>query len=219
MPFGEERRHDLHHKISALDDRRVPQAPERHCAIVDRNRDTDVLARLRACQNGFVDFYDLSSAAQGLGCRAARFQIMEIVGDRKRGKEWAEREQLYQAAETVSDVREPYTCSTAVPFDEAAKMVAEALAGKARHYGQVNCAALDALVYIDLRISHLWPPEARNAADTAAELDRQGWRSVSMLSVPYGAVLTANASAPDFLRANIGLVLNAWPGLDDWFDP
>jgi hypothetical protein len=156
---------------------------------------------------------------RGLGCRAARFQIMEIVGDRKRGKEWAEREQLYQAAETVSDVREPYACSTAVPFDEAAKMVAEALAGKARHYGQVNCAALDALVYIDLRISHLWPPEARNAADTAAELDRQGWRSVSMLSVPYGAVLTANASAPDFLRANIGLVLNAWPGLDDWFDP
>ena len=145
---------------------------------------------------------------------------MEIVGDRKRGKEWAEREQLYQAAETVSDVREPYTCSTAVPFDEAAKMVAEALAGKARHYGQVNCAALDARLEIHLKISHLWPPEARNAADTAAELDRQGLAlGVDAAPVPYGAVPTANASAPDFLRANIGLVLNAWPGLDDWFDP
>src|SRR5262245_51504817 len=37
----------------------------------------------------------------------ARFQIRDIVGNRLRGKEWAEREHRYQAAQTVSDVTAP----------------------------------------------------------------------------------------------------------------
>jgi hypothetical protein len=151
--------------------------------------------------------------------RAARFQIREIVGDRKRGKEWADRAQQYQRARKVSDVSEPYTESTAIPFDAAVKMVADGLADKARHYGPANCTALDALVYIDLKNSHIWPTAPRNVAEIAAELDRQGWRSVSMLSLPYGVVLTANTKAPDFLRSKLGLLLNAWLGPDGWFEP
>ena len=60
----------------------------------------------------------------------ARFQIREIVGDRKRGKEWAEREQLYREAKTISDVMMPFVESTPIPFDKASEMVAEALAEK-----------------------------------------------------------------------------------------
>jgi Putative endonuclease, protein of unknown function (DUF1780) len=63
----------------------------------------------------------------------ARFQIRDIVGDRLRGKEWAVK-QRYQAAQTASDVTDPYTPSVVISLDQAAKMVADALAGKARHY-------------------------------------------------------------------------------------
>jgi hypothetical protein len=83
---------------------------------------------------------------------------MEILGDGKRGKEWAEREQRYQTAEAVSDVMEPYRDSVAVPFDEAAKMVANALVRKARRYGPVNCAVLDALGQRFLGSNHIRRP-------------------------------------------------------------
>jgi hypothetical protein len=59
--------------------------------------------------------------------RGARFQIRDIVGNRLRGKEWAEREQRYHDAKTVADVMDPYTASAAFPLDQTAKMVADAL--------------------------------------------------------------------------------------------
>jgi hypothetical protein len=149
----------------------------------------------------------------------ARFQIRDIVGDRLRGKEWAEREQRYQAAQTVSDVTDPYTPSAAISLDQAAKMVADALAGKARHYAPASIAILDALVYLDLANSHLGPLESATAPAVIDELSRQGWRSVSLLAVPYGAVLLASTNAPKFLKTKSGLILNAWPGPDGWFEP
>lgn len=151
--------------------------------------------------------------------RSAQFQIRDIVGNRLRGKEWAEREQRYQAAQSMSDVMDPYTPSAAIPFDRAAKMVADALAGKAQRYAPASTAGLDALVYVDLANSHLWPLEPRPASAVTDELNRQGWRSVSMLSLPYGAVLTASPNAPEFLKSKAGLILNEWPGPDGWFEP
>lgn len=50
-------------------------------------------------------------------------------------------------------------------------------------------------------------------------LQTQGWRSVSMLFVPYGVVLLAAPTAPAIIRAKAGRVLNEWPGLDGLFDP
>jgi hypothetical protein len=119
----------------------------------------------------------------------ARFQIRDIVGDRLRGKEWAEREKRCQAAQAVSDVTDAHTPSAAISLDKVAKMVAAALAGKARHYAPASIANLDALVYLDLANSHLWPLEPAPARAEVDELSRQGWRSVSLLAVPYGAVL------------------------------
>lgn len=53
--------------------------------------------------------------------RAGRFQIRDIVGDRKRGKEWAQREKHYRDAKTVSDVMTAFAPSTAIPLDRAAE--------------------------------------------------------------------------------------------------
>lgn len=149
----------------------------------------------------------------------ARFQIRDILGDRLRAREWAEREQRYQAAQTLSDVTDPYAPSAAISLDQATKMVADALAAKARHYAPASIATLDALVYLDLANSHLWPLEPAPAPAVIDELSRQCWRSVSLLAVPYGAVLVASANAPDLLKTKSGLILNAWPGPDGWFEP
>lgn len=149
----------------------------------------------------------------------ARFQIRDVVGDRLRAKEWAEREQRYQAAQTVSELTDPYTPSTAISLDQIAKTVANALVGKARHYAPASIATLDALVYLDLANSHLWPLDPPPAPAVIDELSRQGWRSVSLLAIPYGAVLTVGTNAPEFLKTKCGLILNAWPGPDGWFEP
>jgi hypothetical protein len=150
--------------------------------------------------------------------RAARFQVRDLVGDRKRGKEWAEREQRYRDAKTVSDVMTAFAPSTAIPLDRAAEMVAEALTEKSRRYGPQVSRTLDAVAYFDLRGSHLYPAEPRGDSDAFTELSRQGWRSVSMLSLPCGIVLTANEGAPDFLRNRLGLPCCEWPGPDGWFE-
>jgi len=77
--------------------------------------------------------------------RAARFQIRDIVGGRKRGKELAERERLYQAAKTIADVMTPFTASTAIAFDRVAEMVADALTEKSRRLRPRVRGALDAV--------------------------------------------------------------------------
>jgi hypothetical protein len=123
------------------------------------------------------------------------------VGNRLRGKEWAEREQRYHDAKTVADVMDPYTASAAFPLDQTAKMVADALG---RRKGPTLCSS-----------QHTPGP----AAAVTDELSRQGWRSVSMLCVPYGTVLSAGANAPEFLKSKAALILNAWPGPDGWFEP
>ncbi len=150
--------------------------------------------------------------------RAARFQIRDLIGDRKRNKQLAEREKRYQEAKTISDVAAPFAASTAIPFDRAAEMVAEAFTEKSRRYGPQLCGTLDAIACVDLGGSHLYPAEAGGASHALAELRRQGWRSVSMLSLPYSVVLTANASAPNFLRDRLGSVHSEWPGPDGWFE-
>lgn len=150
--------------------------------------------------------------------RAARFQIMEILGDRKRGLAWREREDRYKNAKQTSDVLEPWTSSEPMSFGEVSQMIAESLAKKASHYGFSNCSKLDALVNVDLSGRHLWPLESHLQSEVSEALSQQGWRSVSMLFLPYGIVLAAKPDAPDFLKDNAGVVLNEWPFTDGWFD-
>jgi hypothetical protein len=150
--------------------------------------------------------------------QAARFQVRETLGGRKRGLDWLERERRYQVAKSIADTAEPFTASEPMSLDEMSQLVAEGLAEKASHYGAKNCAKLDALVYVDLRNRHLWPLKPAPNDKVTRHLNEQGWQSVSVLSVPYGAILFAQPTAPDFLRNKAGSALNQWPHCDGWFD-
>ncbi|MBN8913083.1 MAG: DUF1780 domain-containing protein [Rhizobiales bacterium] len=153
--------------------------------------------------------------------RDARFEVMEDLGGRKRGDEWREREKKWAKAKSIEDVMEPYVPSNPVAMMEGWRKTATALGKKAAKYGAATCSQLDALLHLDLAGSHLWPPEDVLHSEIAAELTRQGWRSVSMLFPPYGAVLQAGTGAPDFLKEAAGEVRSQWHGvaMEGLFDP
>lgn len=48
------------------------------------------------------------------------------------------------------------------------------------------------------------------AVDTE-NLHIQGWRSVSIVIVPYAVVLTVTSTAPKFILEGVGQILSAWP--------
>jgi hypothetical protein len=150
--------------------------------------------------------------------RDARFQIMDIVGGRRRGRQWKDRQRRYAEAKGIAGVMEPWTNSEPMSLREAARMIADSLAKKAARYGARTCSQIDALVYVDLGGHHLWPLHPPMEAAVAEDLRRQSWRSVSMLFVPYGAVLAVRPEHPEFLRDKAGLVLREWPGPGGWFD-
>lgn len=190
-----------------------PQKPQRERMVVR--------AFLRSIGEAFEDSEIIASGDEPIDVRfrSAEFQVMEIVGDRRRGLDWRRRQDKYRDAQHVADVLEPYTPSVPMSVDDATQLVADRLSAKAARYGAAACARLDALVYINLQNQHLWPLESSGNGRAAAVLQTQGWRSVSMLFVPYGVVLLAALTAPAAIRAHAGQVLNEWLGLDGQFDP
>jgi hypothetical protein len=180
-----------------------------------------VRAFLRCVGEDFEDCEIVANREEPIDVRfrAADFQIMEIVGNKKRGFDWRRRQDRYRDAQHVADVLEPYVPSQPMSFDGAAQLVADHLSAKAARYGAAACATLDALVYIDLHNRHLWPLEPGRDEQAVAMLRIQGWRSVSVLFVPYGVVLLAAPTAPDVIRARARQILNEWPGIDGLFEP
>ena len=150
--------------------------------------------------------------------RAAQFQIVDILGDRKRGLLWREREERYMKARQTSDVLERSESPERMSFGEVSQMIVKGLAKKASHYGVNNCSKLDALVYVDLSDRYLWPLESHLQTEVSEALSQQNWRSVSTLFLPYGLVLSARPSAPEFLKDCAGVISNKWPYADGWFD-
>jgi hypothetical protein len=170
------------------------QKPERERMVVR--------AFLRCIGEGFSDDEVQASAEEpvDVNFRSARFQVTDILGDRKRGDAWRERERRYRAAKRLSEVVEPWTSSEPMSVGDVSQAVSEHLSEKAIHYGVQNCSRLDALVYVDVGDRHLWPVDRGQDSKMVEKWRQQGWRSVSMLFVPYGSVLAAQASAPDFLQ-------------------
>jgi hypothetical protein len=149
--------------------------------------------------------------------RSARFQERTLLGGRLRDKEWKDRLRRYEAAKCISDVMEPWSGSRPMPFEEVSREIATALVGKAKHYA--DRSRLDAIVYVNLSGRHLYPAEFALTPDVNDKFCQQGWRSVSMLFLPYAAVLMARQNAPDFLQERLGLVLHEWPHAFGWFEP
>jgi Putative endonuclease, protein of unknown function (DUF1780) len=177
---------------------------------------TIVRAFLRSLNVAFADDeISLGNAEPvDVSFREARFQIMEIVGDKKRGLDWKNREQRYLDAKEAADLVEPYTPSMPISFADISRRVAEGLVPKSRHYRAAGTATVDALVYVDLSNAHLYPTEPQFEPDVENALRRQNWRSVSMLFVPYGVVLAASAGAPRFLLETFGRTPQPWPDPD-----
>ena len=149
--------------------------------------------------------------------RDAHFQVTSLLGDKKPGRLWQERERDWENADSVSDLLEPWSDSEPISYDEISREVAKHLKRKATHYGNRTCAKVDALVYIDPHPKrHLWPLEP--VPEHHKDLVQQGWRSVSMIILPYGSVLAACRGASEFLLSRNGQILMEWGRPDGWFD-
>jgi hypothetical protein len=83
-----------------------------------------------------------------------------------------------------------------------------------RMYGKDCINQIDALVYVDLEERFLAVNSRIPALD---RLKSQGWRSISLLFSPYGVVLWANPTAPEFLRATPPGPHIEWRDIDTLF--
>jgi len=144
--------------------------------------------------------------------RDAAFQITEVLDEgRKRSLEHKELEIRYQNACSARDVMEPWRGPEAMEFGEVVSVTAKRLDKKFAKLGQQGCRGIDALVHVDLFrpvIRYLYPA-AFVETDDANTMRAHGWRSVSVLMIPYATVLFADETAPPFLRHRQCTVLQA----------
>ena len=149
--------------------------------------------------------------------RDAHFQVTDLLGDRMPGVIWRERERNWRNADSISDVVEPFTVSKPISYDEISKNIAKHLEKKATRYTARTCATVDVLVHVDLLPKrHLWPLDP--VSNHHHDLVEHAWRSVSMVSLPYGSVLAACEAAPESLRSRNGRILSEWERSNGWFD-
>jgi hypothetical protein len=144
--------------------------------------------------------------------RGAAFQITEVLDEgRRRSLQHKELEIKYQIARSARDVMEPWRDPEPMEFPEMVGVTAKRLEEKFAKLGQQGCRGIDALVYIDLLkpVVRYLHPTAFIETDDANTMRAHGWRSVSVLMVPYATVLFAAETAPSFLRHHQGAVLQA----------
>ena len=147
--------------------------------------------------------------------RAARFQIREILEpNRRRGDDWKRKEQKYSGANSLDGVMEPYSPPISISLVELVPHIVDALSEKAQRYG-TGCNDIDALVYVNLMNRFLAADSDVPNLDT---LQSQGWRSGSILFSPYGVILFAVPTAPDFLTALAPGQYMAWQDIDSLFE-
>lgn len=147
--------------------------------------------------------------------RTARFQIREVLDPgRKRGDDWKRKEMKYLEATSLDELMEPYSPPTPVTLPILVPEVIKALSEKSRKYG-AGCSDIDALVYVNLQDQYLAVHSEMPALD---ELKRQGWRSVVLLFSPYGVILFAKPTAPDFLVAKEPGQYMEWKDIDSLYE-
>jgi hypothetical protein len=153
-----------------------------------------------------------ASEPTDIAFRGAAFQITEVLDEgRRRSLEHKELEIKYKNARSARDVMEPWRNPEAMGFPEMVSVTAKRLEEKFAKLGQQGCRGIDALVYIDRLkpvVRYLHPAMFIETND-ANTMRAHGWRSVSVLMVPYATVLFAAETAPSFLRCHQGVVLRA----------
>jgi hypothetical protein len=147
--------------------------------------------------------------------RDARFQVRDLLRERKRGDNWKERENQYLEARSLDELVTPYSPPSPIDLASLIPEVAAALAEKTKKYG-VGCKGIDALIYADLEGAFLNP---NSSVTNTNALERQGWRSVSLLFSPHGVVLFATTNAPIFLLGAVGKTCTRCTNIDSLFEP
>jgi hypothetical protein len=147
---------------------------------------------------------------------SARFEIRELLDERrKRGDEWAQEAKRVEKAKDIEGVLRPAPSPKQITLEELIPLVADALRDKAMRYGN-ECRHLDALVYVNLHETFLAPSSTVVGVEA---LEAHGWRSVSIVFIPFVVVLATTSTAPGFLCARVGQIVNAWPYPEGWFEP
>jgi Putative endonuclease, protein of unknown function (DUF1780) len=147
--------------------------------------------------------------------RDARFQVRDLLRGRKRGDDWKNKKELYDQAQSVTELVEPYSPPAPVSFASLVTEVTEVLSVKAAKYG-AGCNGLDALIYVDFKNVFL---EAISPIPDTVKLKHQGWRSVSFFFSPYGTTLFARGNAPSFLKDAEGSPSMKWVNINTLFEP
>lgn len=148
--------------------------------------------------------------------RDARFQVREILRDRRPGDERRNRREQLRSAKSLTDLLEKYCPPSPDLLESLVPEIAEALSEKATRYGQVGCSQLDALVYcnfIDRRL------DAESPMPETIALKVQGWRSVSLLYPPFGITLIADDLKLSFLQSARHQPHSQWKDVYTLFDP
>jgi hypothetical protein len=173
-------------------------------------------AFLRALGVSFADCELIAPTAEpaDVSFRELQFQVRELLRGRKRGDNWKTKQKQYAEARSVADLLQPYSPPIPIGWESLLPEVTAALSEKAIKYG-VGCKALDALVYIDLEDTLL---DANSSMLETAELEHQGWRSVSLLFSPYAVVLLAGKDASVHLRCAVGAAQKKWANIETLFE-
>lgn len=147
--------------------------------------------------------------------RRAAFQVRESVDHgRKRGDEYKARYETLLNAGKIEDILVLIESSAKMSYKELYEITADGLSEKFKIYGLKGCESLDALVYINQKRF------LDTSSDVSAfdKLMSQGWRSVSILFLPYSHVIYAKKDAPTFLRNNVGQTKRECDNPDIWFE-
>jgi hypothetical protein len=131
--------------------------------------------------------------------RQAQFHL-RALGDPPRGWAWPAQDTRVPQTQTPANRGDLRT--TAGERERAVRIahVTAALAEHAAWYC-ARCIGLDVVVTVEGDQAVLTPPAQAREIDA---LVQQGWRSVSVVCLPYGMVLSATSGAPAFLRLVTG---------------
>lgn len=147
--------------------------------------------------------------------REARFEICEILDKgRRRHQEARMRAKHLKQVKTVEDIFVKFEFRSPISYVQMFDLAVKVLADKSLLYGAENCTKLDALLCVQLQRKSLY---VKSFIPDHAALLSQGWRSVSLLMIPYSHVIYATESAPEFLRINIGQPRKEWNDSDTFF--
>lgn len=149
--------------------------------------------------------------------RDSNFQLTDLHGGGKPFLDSKKRENSLSVAKNIPDLLEPWVNPEPISYEEISREITTfLLENKAGHYSPDVIEKLNILVHVCLSGRYLWPLEP--ISNHQEELAQQGWRSVSMLFIPYGCVLTARDAAPKFITNHNGQILNEWKQSDGWYE-